>query len=143
MIANLTNTRVTKFLARDGVVDIDNEVHKKIMDQYKWDNPPLNDAEIISRANYILSLFKSLPESFDGVLVGGPPFFTPILSELFYAEGITPYYSFTERITDTMTNAEYDMQKTFHIIIHKKLIPHPRLPKTEAKAGSAISMLTR
>ena len=68
-----------------------------------FDTPPTL-ASMLERAELITQIAKN--KSAESAMIGGAPYFMPILSRTLLSAGIQPYYSFTQRVIISEANGE-------------------------------------
>jgi hypothetical protein len=91
IIYNLTQHKATPAQVEAGVVDLDADLASILT--FKG-IPSILDMN--ARA---LSLFDILPEGATHVMIGGAPFFMPVLERVLLWEGLNVGYAFTKRIS--------------------------------------------
>ena len=97
MILNLTQHVATPEQIAEGVVDMDAEDRRCLADALTFDEAPIG-AAMLCRAMEIMSLaVKYIPEGGGYVMLGGAPFFMPVLDAAARQFGYTPVYAFSKR----------------------------------------------
>lgn len=95
-VLNCTLHRSTNTQREMGVVDMKNEARKFIKRSLVFDTPPTVE-DMKKRASKIVTYVSSFYPNIITVMLGGSPFFMPILEKTFKERGYAVTYSFSQR----------------------------------------------
>jgi hypothetical protein len=91
---NLTSFAATPGQVRDGVVDPDPEIKKRINQLSTFTEIPTRET-LERTAQEIVSM---IDPRFDGAMIAGAPYFTPYLEKELARNGFEPVHSYSERV---------------------------------------------
>ena len=109
-IINLTQHKATNDQLNDGVVDLPEHLHTKLVQLITFNDIPQPN-EMIKRANAIVELVKEFDDNQDFAMIGGAPFFMSILEETLNDAAIQPLYAFSKRISVEETQLDGTVSK--------------------------------
>jgi len=93
-IINLTQHRATEGQKKEGVVDPPEELRLKILEDLTFNYLPKKD-EMQCRAHALAGLVAN--KGYNLAMIGGAPFFMPVLERALLLSGIIPLYAFSKR----------------------------------------------
>ena len=111
MILNLTQHPATDIQKVQGVIDLPEALSKQVRDLLTFDDIP-SDVEMIQRAKDIVKLVERNFFDEDEVLLGGAPFFMPVLDTAFKNNGYQCLYAFSRRESVEEVMADGTVRKT-------------------------------
>ena len=94
-IINLTQHKVAPEQIEYGVFD--SQFEDKIRRLITFDEIPTFEG-MEGRANQLANI--ALDEDADGAMIGGAPYFQPILEKVLFENGIKPMYAFSKRVSE-------------------------------------------
>ena len=97
-IINLTQHKATNDQVNDGVIDLPEHLHTKLVELITFNDIP-QAGEMIKRANAVVKLVKEFDDNADFAMIGGAPFFMSILEETLNDAAIQPLYAFSKRVS--------------------------------------------
>lgn len=106
LIFNLTQHEATPAQLADGVVEPSPEVKATIRELITFGEIPLRE-DMETRAEKLVSLLGDYPAA----MVGGAPYFMPILDKALRAAGKTPLYSFSKRVSEDVPQEDGTVKK--------------------------------
>jgi len=106
-ILNLTQHKATPDQIAEGVYDYEN--HNLIQQLITFDEMP-TFSDMIDRADELAKLV--IEEGADAAMIGGAPYFMPILEFVLFRSNITPLYSFSKRVSEDTVMPDGTIQKT-------------------------------
>lgn len=98
MILNLTQHKATQDQIDQGVVDFDDETRAKISQLLTFDEMPDRN-EMIERAYKLVTILRLKNHNECKVMIGGAPFFMPILEHALYMNEFNPVFAFSKRVS--------------------------------------------
>lgn len=97
MIVNLTQHKATQDQKDAGVVDLPEDLQKKLVDLLTFNELP-NIDEINRRATEIARMAEEFANGETvAAMIGGAPFLMPVLDKKLRKRAITPLYAFSKR----------------------------------------------
>lgn len=96
MILNLTQHAATPEQIADGVVDMNAEDRLHLADLLTFEEPPAGGA-LIFRAVEIMTMAVKYAPAGECVMLGGAPYFMPVLDAMSRQFGFKPVYAFSKR----------------------------------------------
>lgn len=106
IIINLTQHNATAEQTAAGVIDLPQEKQKRLKELLTFTTPP-TERDMDERARQIVVLAKP----FLTAMIGGAPYFMPVLQKRLKDEGIRVLYSFTQRVATEATMRDGTVQK--------------------------------
>ena len=110
---NLTQHALTAEQWRDGAVEPDQEMKAEIQKLITFDRSVMTEAgQIEERAKALVALIRKEYPLLNKAMVGGALYFMPALVRELKAVGIQPYFSYTDRVSTDVHNADGSVTKT-------------------------------
>ena len=106
-ILNLTQHVATPEQSTQGVIEPSDK--KRVQELITFNSAP-SRKEMLDRATEIVTLAKN--EGYNTVLIGGAVFFQYFLHKVLELNGITPVYSFSERVSIEETLSDGSVKKS-------------------------------
>lgn len=98
MILNLTQHKATQEQIDQGVVDFDDKTRTEISQLLTFDELPDRN-EMIKRACDLVTILRLKNHTKCEVMIGGAPFFMPILERTLYVNRFDPVFAFSKRVS--------------------------------------------
>lgn len=117
-ILNLTQHQATKEQLDMGVVELPPELKEELVKLLTFETLD-NTNHMLQRAQAIVTIAKVARAT--SVMIGGAPFFMPILQEALLGARIYPYYAFSERVVEEIHTSDGVVKKT--IFKHQGFVP--------------------
>ena len=95
-ILNLSRIRLNAELIDAGVIDLKPYHRRKLLSSVSFPEPPQGPQELVVRANEVSELASEYEVK--DVLIGGIPFFMPILSAVLQGDGYGVWFQFSDKI---------------------------------------------
>lgn len=110
MIINLTQHDATIDQINDGVMDLPETDKVKVRQLITFDKIPTK-IEMEFRAKKIAEIVLKHSQFNHQAMIGGAPYFMPVLDNVLKQYGITPLYAFSERVSEEVQDADGNVKK--------------------------------
>lgn len=114
MILNLTQHTATPDQIAAGVVDLPEDRRRVLQKALTFEDLP-SRSDLEERADCITGLVRDYCQKqrlvFDSAMIGGAPFFMPVLAEALKSAGLPPVYAFSQRIVEEQEDGAGGVRK--------------------------------
>lgn len=124
MILNMTQHTATFEQISEGVVDPSDENRIRIQELLTFNGLPTRQ-ELINRAELLTEIAVQIlkVQDFKEIMIGGAPFFMPILAKKLDDVGFDPVYAFSTRKVVEQTQQDGSVRKVAEFR-HEGFVPH-------------------